>query len=326
MYESLKKNCDDFHLYVFAFDDRCFNYLSSEKFPNLTVISLEAFETEELLTVKKQRTAAEYCWTCSSSTIHHCITNFGLDNCTYVDADMLFYSNPRVLIDEMRDKSVLITAHRYTPEYDQSSVSGKFCVQFMTFKNTVEGMLVLNWWRNACIEWCYARVEEGKFGDQKYVDEFQTRFSGVHELEHLGGGVAPWNLQQYSFVKKENKIIGTEIATQKTFEVVFFHFHSLKFYDKNIVCFSDSRYALSKQVQALFYKPYVALLNSFKHKINKQDKSFDPNGNAGVSPYKPLNLKLLLWFYLSGVRASIKNVFGAYLKKRIAHHYYFYNR
>lgn len=169
------------------------------------MVSLHQFEDSELLRVKPTRTAAEYCWTSTASTILYSINTFGLQNCTYIDADMCFYSDPAALIDEMGENSVLITDHRYTAQYDQSVTSGKYCVQFVTFKNTKEGLAVLNWWRNACIEWCYNRVEEGKFGDQKYLDCWTTQFNGVHELKHLGGGVAPWNVQQYTFENKATK-------------------------------------------------------------------------------------------------------------------------
>ena len=326
MYQSLLKHCDDFHLYVYAFDDACFEYLNAQGFKNLTVISLKDFENPELLSIKSSRTAGEYCWTCSSSTIAYSINHFDLDNCTYLDADMLFYANPRVLIEEMGEKSVLITSHRYTKEYDQSAISGKFCVQFMTFKNTQDGMAVLNWWKDACIDWCYARVEDGKFGDQKYVDEFQKRFTCVHELEHLGGGIAPWNLQQYSFIEKNGTISGCEILTGKKFEVVFFHFHGLKFYENNIVGLTGELYEISKGVQALFYFPYISLLNASKKGIIRDMKNVDPNGNAGVAPYNPISVLLLGRFYLSGVNQSIKNILGSSLKKRIAHHYFFYNK
>src|ERR1700746_3815030 len=121
MYESLLKNCNDFHLYVFAFDDKCYEFLKSQQYKDLTVVSLKEFEDEELLRIKPTRTAAEYCWTCSSSTILYSINKFRLQNCTYIDADMYFYSDPIVLVNEMGNKSVLITEHRYTKEYDQSA-------------------------------------------------------------------------------------------------------------------------------------------------------------------------------------------------------------
>ena len=88
-------------------------------------------------------------------------------------------------------------------------------MQFVTFKNTVQGLKVLNWWRDACIEWCYARHEDGKFGDQKYLDNWTTMFEGVRELKHLGGGVAPWNLQQYDFYSKNEKLYLTEKTSGK---------------------------------------------------------------------------------------------------------------
>lgn len=325
MYQSLLQQCDDFHLYVFAFDELCYQFLKQQNSPHLTVVSLKEFENEALLSIKPTRSAAEYCWTCSASTLHYCFETFQLSNCTYIDADMLFYSNPRILVQEMGDNSVLITSHRYTPEYDQSLASGKYCVQFVCFKNDFRGRAVLNWWKDACIDWCYARVENGKFGDQKYLDEFAIRFEGVHELQHLGGGLAPWNIQQYQFKYNNNALHGTEKLSKKKFDVVFYHFHGLKFFEHNIVSLTDAQYAINSSIQQLFYFPYIKRLNEAKRFINSLNTSFNPHGNSGLAPYSKLSLKTLLRFYKEGIQNSRRNVLGFGLRKRIQHHYFFEN-
>ena len=323
MYHSLLKNCLDFHLYVFAFDDVCYEYLKKQNLAHLTVVSLKEFEDSELLRVKPTRTPAEYCWTSTASTILYSINHYGLKNCTYIDADMCFYSDPAVLIEEMGNNSVLITDHRYTPQYDQSVRSGKYCVQFVTFKNTNEGLTVLNWWRNACIEWCYNRVEDGKFGDQKYLDNWTQQFKGVHELKHLGGGVAPWNVQQYKFTKQGDKIIGTEIATGNTFEMVFFHYHSFKFFENGILKLSDTEYYLSENVIQTFYKTYVKDLMKQYAIVKKQNENINANGVFSSARFGPMGIKAILQYYMDNLRSSKKNVFGQKLLSQIKNHSYY---
>ena len=199
MYESLKKHSKGFHLYIFAFDDKSYNLLKKLNFEDVTIVSLNEFEDDKLLKIKQNRTATEYCWTCTPSIIKYSIETYNLNSCIYLDADLYFFSNPSILIEEMNNKSILITEHRYTPEYDQSATSGIYCVQFMIFKNDINGMKALNWWIDSCNNWCYAKYEDGKFGDQKYLDDWTTKFNGVHVLQNLGGGVAPWNIQQFIF-------------------------------------------------------------------------------------------------------------------------------
>lgn len=323
LYHSLVKYCPDFHLYIFAFDDKCYDYLVSQKLEHVSVVSLKEFEDPELLKVKPTRSSAEYCWTCTASTILFSIQQFGLKNCTYIDADMEFYNDPGILIREMGDNSVLITKHNYTEEYDQSEVSGKYCVQFVTFLNDENGMAVLNWWRNACIEWCYARVEDGKYGDQKYLDEWTTRFKGVHVLEHPGGGIAPWNVQQYHFFQKGTELQGRVKATGKTFPAVFFHFHGLKFFTDGIVMYTGDLYHIGDDVKELFFKPYVRQLLREKSRIEKADPSFDPNGAKGKAPMEQISLGFLVRYYLYDLKHSFRNIFGKHLRWRIRHHYYY---
>ena len=276
MYWSLKRVCPEFMLYVFAFDDVLADALKKMALPNMTVIMLKEFEDENLLKVKPTRTAGEYCWTCSSSTIYYCLTHYDIDHCTYIDSDLYFYSNPQVLIDEMGDDDVLITSHRYSEQYQSEEKTGKYCVQFLTFKNTKRGMKVLKWWRNACLDWCYNRYEDGKFGDQKYLDDWTERFEGVHELEHLGGGVAPWNMQQYTFRKQDEKYIGTEIATGKEFQLVFFHYHACHCFRKGWLReFSYVWYEWKKQNWDVLFKPYAKELICAFRSMRKVNAAID---------------------------------------------------
>ncbi len=254
--ESLQKNCANFHLYIFAFDEIAEEKLKSLSLKNVTVISLKEFEDEKLLAIKPSRSKGEYCWTCTPSTVLYVLEKFKVASCTYVDADLYFFSDPKILIDELAEKSVSIISHRYTKKYDQSAISGKYCVQFMTFKNDESGLEVLNWWRDRCIEWCYAKPEDGKFGDQKYLDDWLERFNSVCELQNLGGGVAPWNVQQYELFLENGKVFGKEKISKKIFPIIFFHFHGFKFLEKNKVRLTGN-YEIAKAIKALIYKPYI---------------------------------------------------------------------
>lgn len=265
MYNSLTNQCTDFHLFIFAFDDHCYDVLQGLNLRQATVISLKEFENEELLEAKKDRTAGEYCWTCTSSAIWYCLHTYQLDHCTYVDADLLFFSNPNVLTDEMGEKSVLITEHRYSPEHDQSALSGVYCVQFITFKNTPQGLTVLDWWRKACLKWCYRRFEDGKFGDQKYLDDWTTRFEGVHVLQHVGGGVAPWNNTQYTFEVRGSTLMVSQESRQQA--LVFYHFHDFRYCVDQVFRLTDEQYTLSKEVIDLIYKPYAQALAKAEKQI-----------------------------------------------------------
>jgi hypothetical protein len=280
MYRSLVRHCPDATLYVIPFDEKCKGVLQKLNLDRLVVIPLKEFEDEELLKIKPTRSKGEYCWTCTPSIIRYCIQKFSLEACTYLDADLYFFSNPSILLNEVvgEKEDVLITEHRYTKAYDQTERSGIYCVQFMTFKSNENSMKILEWWRNACLDWCYARVEDGKFGDQKYLDDWTTRFEGIVVLKHLGGGVAPWNVQQYDISPNENYIRGYERSSSRSFEVIFYHFHNLIFYTNKNPFFGW--YDLSAAVKANLYVPYLFDLDASRKIVESVDSTFDPHGSV----------------------------------------------
>lgn len=292
LYRSLERVCDAFHLYIFAFDEKSLQVLKNLNLSHATVISLQEFEDAELLRVKPTRSRAEYCWTATSSTILYVLQHFNVDMCTYLDADMMFFDSPRVLFEEMGNASVMITEHRYSPQYNKEAKTGKYCVQFVAVRNDERGLKALRWWRDRCLEWCYARFEDGKFGDQKYLDDWTTRFEGVHELQHLGGGMAAWNIQQYDVYEKNGRLFGKEKRSGKEFPVIFYHYHYVRFFTDGTV--ELGRRQLTDNVLKNIYTPYFHELERAKKEIMAVDSTFDPHG-AGK---KPLNWKTpILYLY-----------------------------
>ncbi len=283
MYQSLIVHNENFHLYIFSFDDVCDETLRKMNLGKVTVVSLKDFEDERLLAVKLNRTRTEYCWTCTSSVILFCLEKYKLSNCTYLDADLFFYQSPQLLVNEMPEKyHVMITSHRYTSYYDQSKRSGKYCVQFMYFDNTEKSLQVLKWWRERCLEWCYNRIEEGKFGDQKYLDDWTSRFDCVWELKNLGGGLAPWNIQQYKF---ESDSDGEEIKSGNKFTRVFYHFHGVKFYDNGKIILAPNTYHINTNVKEVFYRSYFENLQRSKLLIQQFNNTFDSHGSRPSTSY-----------------------------------------
>jgi hypothetical protein len=284
-------------------DDLTYELLEKMNLPKIKLVSLKEFESPELLKAKADRGVGEYSWTCASNFIWFLSQKYPeMELITYLDADLYFFNDPKILIEELGEKDVLITEHRYTKKYDQSLASGKYCVQFMVFKNNPNGLKVLDWWRRACLDWCFGYLDNGRFGDQKYLDDWTTRFVGVHELQHLGGGVAPWNVQQYDFSINDSKIIGHVRGGNNNWPLVFYHFHSFCLISPTEYL-SARRYDLSKNVKEIICAPYFKALQDNIDFVNK----FSPDFNFG---YKSVSIQERLFSWLSrfGFIKSIVNL------------------
>lgn len=277
LYRSLEAHLGaEFEIAITCFDDRAYDLLTRLALPRARLVRLSEFETPELLAVKPTRSRGEYCWTCTSWTIIDAQRRFGWDEVTYLDADLFFFSSPEALLREWDESggSALITEHRYHPDYDQSATSGIYCVQFMGFRADERGRAILRWWGERCLEWCYARHEDGKFGDQKYLDDWTTRFPGVHVLRHLGGGVAPWNLRRYR--------VGPGPVVDGV-PVVFVHFHSLRWRGDGVVDLAGPPYQLPPGAREEIYAPYVRALAAAWDEVRALEPGFT-GGHAAAAP------------------------------------------
>ena len=231
LHRSMARHLESFSLWILCMDEDTYDILTRLNLINVKMIKIDEVETAELLSVKAERTKGEYCWTLSPF-IHRFVfeADNSVERVTYLDADLWFRKDPKAIFAELdiSGKSVLITDHNYGAEYDQSSTSGQYCVQFMTFIRH-SGEEVRQWWESRCLEWCHARFEDGKFGDQKYLDDWDTRFSTyVQVLQNKELILAPWNATRFPY---GNSVIwhfqGLRIIRKGPSYKVFFGFYKL---------------------------------------------------------------------------------------------------
>lgn len=255
LYDSLCECAKDFKLYVLCMDDKCYKVLSDLNLECCVPIRLSDFESgdDELLEAKSNRPMGEYCWTCSSSFIRFVLQKCNEQICTYIDADMYFYSDPQILIDEMlnADKDVMVTPHRFPFQKRMlANTMGAFCVEFNTFAKTPNGLKVLDYWRERCLD-CCSNLEDGiHWGDQKYLDEIVDKFDCVHICQNRGAGVAPWNILEY---RKEND------------PLIFYHFQSVKYLTrKKIDTGLVTEKGLDKNLVHYLYYAYLTKIESKK--------------------------------------------------------------
>ena len=196
--------------------------------------------------------------------------HFGEQICTYIDSDLYFYADPKCLLDEMGSKSVQIVPHRFSSSAEDRNLqelSGTYCVQFNTFKNTPEAMELLNFWCNGCYECCTSAAdpsESKKLGDQAYLEDWGDKLC-VSVLQNPGGGVAPWNVNQYRLKDSKNLIL-QEKKNGREFSLVFYHFHSITYLEpkKANINVYGRNFGMDDALITAIYVPYLEALDHKK--------------------------------------------------------------
>ena len=223
----------------------------SDKFDNLFVYNLDypGFDRNALIKARGNRTWTEFCWT-MASVFSNMLLKSGIREITYLDADMMFFGDPAVVHKEIRISGIGIIPHRFIPEKKHLEINGKFNVSWVTLKDTPRSMACSNEWAAQCLEWCYYRVEGNKFGDQKYLDEWPSKYHcECKVIENIGAGLAPWNLANYNLGTRD----GVLYAEQE--RVIFYHYHEFAELDNGK--YRLTNYKLREEDVRYIYNPFI---------------------------------------------------------------------
>ena len=299
--KSLNNCLKEFKLFMMCMDDQSFTYLKLNPIKNTIPIHYSKMESyfPEILLAKQNRNRIEYFFTCSPVVCNYIIkTNLNLKSITYLDADLYFFSSPKIIFDEIEKKSIAIIEHRFNWITKRQIKYGKFNVGWITFKNNNEGLDCIKEWMAECLNWCYQKVEKNRFGDQKYLDNWPSRFNNLHIIKAKGANVAIWNIGNYRLSKIKNQIF---VDDEK---LIFYHFAS--FNQIKLNCFKSNLSRVFIRLKGVvkndIYLPYAREIAN-NNVLNKKIKSKKDNHLA-------LGLKSqLILSYRSAINIFFKDDF-----------------
>jgi len=272
LYRSLESHCASFRLWVLCLDEVTRNILRSLQLPNVVLVGLDEFEAANprLLEVKPSRTTVEYYWTLTPSWCLYLLErDKDIEIITYLDADLFFFSDIAPIFEELGDKSIAIIEHRFAPAYAHNlETAGIYNVSLVTFRREEEGLDCLRRWRDQCIDWCFFRHEAGKLGDQMYLNDWPSKYSGVQVLQHVGAGVAPWNIGRYTLTRRNGQLF---LDTQP---LIFYHFHQFSPITSFMFELAGRGYRFARYQVAWVYRPYMAAIRQSIREVNRKDAPF----------------------------------------------------
>jgi len=260
LHSSLADTCGTFRLWALCFDDLAYESLSRLRLEHVEALTIGELERANpgLAEVRAQRSRAESYFTCTPFLPSFILARDPrVETVTYLDADLFFFNDPAALISETGDASIALIEHRFPPQLRHLESFGVFNVGWLSFRADPAGTSALKWWQARCLEWCHDRPEDGRFADQKYLDDWPSRFPNTVVLQHPGANVAPWNLGSHVLSAGQR---GVEVDGQP---LLFYHYHGLRqlarcLYDLNLGPYGARATGL---IRKRIYGPYLRALD-----------------------------------------------------------------
>lgn len=276
MLRSIAQHCPGARIHVLCMDQVTVDLLQGLAIPGVQTIPLVDVESEEVLAAKKTRSIAEYCWTLSSVLLWHVMQRHAdIELLTYLDADLMFFSDVEPMFVEMAGASILAIEHRYTAQLKNFEPYGRFNVQWVSFRRDDDGLACLQEWRAQCLEWCFAHFQDDKHGDQKYLDAWPERYgTSFHSLRHVGAGLAPWNYPNYKIESRDGGIWVDDVP------LIFYHFHQLQLLEDGGFDHFTTDYAQDTPPPELLYQRYWQAIQASIASVRQLDPGFSAGFRA----------------------------------------------
>lgn len=270
LHHSLDRSCDEFLLYYFCLDRDSYDFLRQLDKKNIYPVWTEdvekmqigeslvqlrnnppSFEAIQVGNIKKVNPQYyQYMWALSSFLGYFLLeTADGIYDVTYLDADVYFFKDWRVIYQILGKHSVGLVRNNS----NNDEANGKYNVSFIYFSNDLTGIQCLYSWKNWLLDpQNEFAAEYGKCADQKYLELFEQLFKKKDILILDDAGLvqlSPWSLKKLNQCSLDDVVFYHFSDFQPDYEMGTYKMaprHGLIF-DNSVKSIYDEYYQVSKQ-------------------------------------------------------------------------------
>lgn len=265
LYDSLVRHWPDVELWTLCLDDASAELLRRLALPRVQLVTLADLERYDpsLPAVRDTRSRLGYFFTCTPILPRYVLAQApDAAAVFYLDADLFFFSDPRPVLEELATGSILIHEHSAAM---RAHPHGTFNVGLVGFRRDEQGLACLDLWRQRCLEWCDEwEGPEGRFGDQKYLEEWPGRFSRCVIARAPGIGCGPWNLDERRLDATRDGRLQVDGEP-----LVFYHFHGVRGLGPDAlgIAYATFDRAIAPAVRSAIYAPYVRAVHDAARRV-----------------------------------------------------------
>lgn len=231
--ESVKLNQPDIDFYILLADEAD----DTSKFEGANHILLQAkdIDIHSYLDLAFKYNITEFC-TAVKPFFFDYLFKKKYEKIIYFDPDIYVYDNLNSIYNSLEDNDVLLTPHFISPQTHYTGnatetlilFAGMYNLGFVALKNSHDGLLIIEWWKERLYNLCYADKFEALHVDQKWMDFIPSLFKNVGISRNLGYNIAYWNIHERKLIRKGNSYhVTNDLLLSEEHPLSFVHFSGL---------------------------------------------------------------------------------------------------
>lgn len=277
--KSVKEFCPD-SKFSLVFSDVMPQEIDPEKEPFDEIITIDKLDlpVSNLNFWIYKHTVVELCTAVKGQALVKFLDT-GSDKVVYLDPDIAVFQSLDTLDKLLDQNDIILTPHITCPEKSIQGVRdnemsalkhGAFNFGFYAVRNTENGKNFAYWWRDRLADFCYDKIPDGLFTDQKWGDLVPGLFDGVYIWKDPGCNVATWNISNRKITKTNE---GKYLVNGRPLK--FYHFSGFdsgsqammldRYSDGNLALYELRKWYIDRQEQEeqKIYEKYPSKYNYY---------------------------------------------------------------